>query len=106
QQNILPLRWRDADLEKYLQAGLTTKTHFDVKAGTYRVRTVVRDSESGQIYGLNRTVEMAYHSEFDAYHQGNTIMNWSLKRTLREIPELKGLEPNADQSRLAEILRC
>jgi VWFA-related protein len=106
QQNILPLRWRDADLEKHLQAGITTKTHFDVKTGTYRVRTVVRDSESGQIYGLNRTVEMAYHSEFDAYHPNNTIVNWPLKRTLREIPELKGLEPNADQSRLAEILRC
>lgn len=105
QQNILPLRWRDADLEKYLQTGITTKTHFDVKTGNYRVRAVVRDSESGQIYGVNRTVEIAYHSEFDAYHHSDTIMNWPRKRTLREIPELKGLESNADQSRLAEILR-
>jgi VWFA-related protein len=106
QQNILPLRWRDADLEKHLHAGLTTRTHFDVKAGTYRVRAVVRDTESGQVYGLNCTVDIAYHSEFEAYHRTNTIMNWSLKRTLHEIPELKGLQPTPDQSRLPEVLRC
>ncbi|MFZ0960486.1 MAG: VWA domain-containing protein [Terriglobia bacterium] len=105
QQNILPLRFRDADLTKHLENGITTRTHLDVKAGNYRVRTVVRDSEGGQIYALNHNVEIAYHADFGAFHPNNTIVNWPLKRALREIPELKGLEPSSDQSRLPEILR-
>lgn len=39
---------------------ITMKTLFDVKPGTYLVRAVVRGSESGQISGLNRTVEIPY----------------------------------------------
>ncbi|MGD1157756.1 MAG: VWA domain-containing protein [Terriglobia bacterium] len=60
QQKLLQLRLRDATLARYLQTGITLKTHFDVKPGTYLVRAVVRDSESGQISGLNRTVEIPY----------------------------------------------
>jgi VWFA-related protein len=60
QQKLLQLRLRDATLARSLQAGITLKTHFDVKPGTYLVRAVVRDSESGQISGLNRTVEIPY----------------------------------------------
>ncbi len=60
QQKVLQLRLRDATLARYLQTGITLTTHFDVKAGTYLVRAVVRDSESGQISGLNRTVEIPY----------------------------------------------
>jgi VWFA-related protein len=59
-QKLLQLRLRDATLERYLQTGVTLKTHFDVKPGTYLVRAVVRDSESGQISSLNRTVEIPY----------------------------------------------
>ena len=33
---------------------------FDVRPGTYMVREVVRDSEGGQISGLNRTVEIPF----------------------------------------------
>jgi hypothetical protein len=69
------------------------------------VRAVVRDSESGQIYGLNRTVEIPSHSVVEGYPHGSTITNWPLKKTLHEMPELKGLEPTTDQSRLPEILR-
>jgi VWFA-related protein len=104
-QNILQLRLREATLARYLQTGITLKTHFDVKPGTYRVRAVVRDSESGQIYGLNSTVEIPSLSVVEGYPHGSTITNWPLKRTLHEIPELKGLEPITDQSRLPEILR-
>jgi VWFA-related protein len=60
QQKSLELRLRDASLEKYLQTGITIRTMLDVKRGTYLVRAVVRDSESGQISGLNRTVEIPY----------------------------------------------
>jgi hypothetical protein len=51
---------QDSTLEKYMQTGITVRTKFDVKPGTYLVRAIVRDSESGQISGLNRTVEIPY----------------------------------------------
>jgi VWFA-related protein len=60
QQKAVQLRLRDSSLERYLQTGITIRTLFDVKPGTYLVRAVVRDSESGQISGLNRTVEIPY----------------------------------------------
>jgi VWFA-related protein len=60
QQKLLELRLRDVTLARYLQTGVTIKTHFDVKPGTYLVRAVVRETESGQISGLNRTVEIPY----------------------------------------------
>ena len=60
QEKIVQLRLRDATLTALLERGLTLRTHFDIKPGTYLVRTVVRDSESGQISGLNRTVEIPY----------------------------------------------
>ena len=50
----------DKDLEKYLQTGVTVRMNFDVTPGTDLVRAIVRDSESGQISGLNRTVEIPY----------------------------------------------
>ncbi len=50
----------DAVLEKYQQSGITLKSQFSIKPGTYIVRSVLRDSESGQIAGLNRTVEIPY----------------------------------------------
>ncbi len=60
QEKDVQLRMFDSTLERYLQSGITMKTLFDVKPGTYLVRAVVRDSESGQISGLNRTVEIPY----------------------------------------------
>jgi VWFA-related protein len=53
-------RLRDATLAKLTQTGITMKTEFDLKPGTYLVRQVVRDSEAGQLSGLNRTVEIPY----------------------------------------------
>lgn len=60
QEKLLELRLRDLSLQKYAQSGITIRTSFDVKPGTYLVRAVVRDSESGEISGLNRTVEIPY----------------------------------------------
>jgi VWFA-related protein len=60
QQKSVELRMRDSTLDKYQQTGITIRTLLDVKPGTYLVRAVVRDSESGQISGLNRTVEIPY----------------------------------------------
>jgi len=59
-EKLLTLRLRDATLDKLLQSGITLKTSFDLKRGTYLVRQVVRDAEGGQISGLNRTVEIPF----------------------------------------------
>jgi hypothetical protein len=60
QEKLLSLKLRDESLARYLQTGITLKLNFDIKPGTYLVRSVVRDSESGQISGLNRTIEIPY----------------------------------------------
>jgi len=60
QQKSVELHLRDGSLERYMQSGISSRSLFDVKPGTYLVRAVVRDSQSGQISGLNRTVEIPY----------------------------------------------
>jgi hypothetical protein len=42
---------------------------------------------------------------FKAYRHSDAITKWPLNKTLHEIPQLSGLEPATDQSRLPEILR-
>jgi VWFA-related protein len=59
-EKTIQLRLLDATLTALLPRGLTLPLHFDVKPGTYLVRTVVRDSEAGQISGVNRTVEIPF----------------------------------------------
>jgi len=56
----LLLRLRDGTLAKMTQSGITLKTEFDLKPGTYMVRQIVRDSEAGQLSGMSRTVEIPY----------------------------------------------
>jgi VWFA-related protein len=56
----LLFRLRDTTLTKLTQSGITLKTEFDLKPGTYMVRQIVRDSQAGQLSGLSRTVEIPY----------------------------------------------
>jgi len=49
---------KDDTLEHKLASGLTLKTSFDVKPGSYLVRLVVRDSEAKSISAENGTVEI------------------------------------------------
>ncbi len=60
QKKILEFRTHDAVLDKYLQSGITIDGQFAVKPGKYRVRTVLKESESGQLASLNRTFEIPY----------------------------------------------
>jgi hypothetical protein len=60
QEKSLDLCFHDSSMERFLQSGITIKTLLDVQPGTYLVRTVVRDSETGQISGVNRTVDIPY----------------------------------------------
>jgi VWFA-related protein len=59
-EKLLELRLLDQNLDKLLKSGITMRSSFDLKPGTYLVREVVRDAEGGQISGLNRTVEIPY----------------------------------------------
>ena len=56
-EKILTMRLRDETLEKRLQSGVTMKSSFDVKPGSYLVRLVVRDAE-GQISAENGAIEI------------------------------------------------
>jgi hypothetical protein len=43
-----------------MQGGLTVKASFDVKAGKYLVRQVVRDSEGSQMAARNGAVDIPF----------------------------------------------
>ena len=55
---LLELRLRDETLENRLRSGITVKTNFDVKPGSYLVRMVVRDTEGQLMAAENGAVEI------------------------------------------------
>jgi VWFA-related protein len=59
-EKTVQMRLRDTTLERLSQTGITVKTSFDVKAGDYLVRLVVRDSNAAQLSTENDTVEIPY----------------------------------------------
>ncbi len=54
----LEMRLRDETLETKLGNGVTVRTSFDVKPGTYLVRLVVRDAEGQMMAAKNGSVEI------------------------------------------------
>jgi VWFA-related protein len=56
-EKIVQMRLRDETLERRLGSGITLKTSFDVKPGSYLVRLVVRDAE-GQLSAENGAIEI------------------------------------------------
>jgi VWFA-related protein len=56
-QKVVTMNWKDDTLEHKLRAGITLKTSYDVKPGSYMVRLVVRDAD-GQLMSENGTVEI------------------------------------------------
>ena len=57
-QKSLTMRWKDATLESKLGSGITLKTSFDVKPGSYLVRLVVRDKEAQLMSAENGAIEI------------------------------------------------
>lgn len=57
-QKVVTMHWKDDTLEHKLGSGITLKTSFDVKPGSYLVRLVVRDSEGQMMSAENGTVEI------------------------------------------------
>ena len=56
-EKILEMHLRDTTLERRLERGVTLKSSFDVKPGSYLVRLVVRDTE-GQLSAENGAIEI------------------------------------------------
>ena len=54
----LDMHLKGATLEKFTKSGINAQTRFEVGPGTYRVREVVRDSESTGMSALNCDVEV------------------------------------------------
>ena len=54
-ESSLDLRLTDAKLEELLKSGINAQTSFRVAPGTYRIREVVRDTESKKVSALNCT---------------------------------------------------
>jgi VWFA-related protein len=57
-QKTVTMHWKDDTLEHKLGSGITLKTSFDVKPGSYLVRLVVRDAEGQSMSAENGTVEI------------------------------------------------
>jgi VWFA-related protein len=56
-EKVVTMRLKDDTLEHRVDSGVTVKTSFDVKPGSYLVRLVVRDAE-GQLSAENGAVEI------------------------------------------------
>jgi VWFA-related protein len=56
-KKILEMHWKDETLEHKLDRGVTLKSSFDVKPGSYLVRLVVRDTE-GLLSAENGAIEI------------------------------------------------
>jgi VWFA-related protein len=52
-ESSLEFHLKDASLVKFSRSGINAKTSFEVEPGTYRIREIVRDSESVAISALN-----------------------------------------------------
>ena len=57
-QKVVEMRLRDETIEKRADSGITVRTSFDVKPGTYLVRLVVRDADGQQMSAANGSVEI------------------------------------------------
>ena len=52
------MRLKDQTLESRINSGITVKSSFDVKPGSYMIRLVVRDSEGQLMAAANGTVDI------------------------------------------------
>lgn len=55
-EKIIEMKLRDTTYERLSHSGLTVKSSFDVKPGTYLVRLVVRDAQGAQMAARNGAV--------------------------------------------------
>src|SRR5438067_6493322 len=59
-QKIIDMKLLDTTYARLMRSGLTAKSSFDVKPGTYLVRLVVRDAEGAQMAARNGAVVIPF----------------------------------------------
>jgi len=59
-EKIVEMKLLDTTLDRLNRSGLTVKSSFDVKPGTYMVRLVVRDAEGAEMAARNGAVSIPY----------------------------------------------
>lgn len=59
-EKIVEMKLFDATLERLSRSGITVKSSFDVKPGTYLVRLVIRDAEGQEMAARNGAVVIPY----------------------------------------------
>jgi VWFA-related protein len=59
-EKLVEMKLKDATLERMNKSGISIKSSFDLKPGTFLVRIVVRDSEGTQMAAMNRGVVIPY----------------------------------------------
>lgn len=55
-RRVIDMKLKDATMERLKKTGISVKSDFEIKSGTYLVRLVVRDSEGLQMGAINRGV--------------------------------------------------
>jgi VWFA-related protein len=118
-ESSLEFRLPDGRLEALRQSGINAQTNFRVAPGAYRIREVVRDSESKEMAALNSNVEVsaappvqaavlpaapARPAKHKKAKQAKSIIDWSVAEFVKAMPELSGLEPAENQERLPFLL--
>jgi hypothetical protein len=59
-EKVVEMRLLDTTVDRLGRSGITVKSSFDVKPGTYLVRQVVRDAEGSQMAARNGAVVIPY----------------------------------------------
>jgi VWFA-related protein len=112
----LDFRLPDGKLERLLESGVNAQTGFRVAPGVYRIREVVRDTESNKMSALNCNVEMttapletAAATELSSIvapaapakpkkeKKTKSMAEWTTAELVKAMPELSGLDPTPDK---------
>lgn len=107
-ESSLDFRLTDTKLDELLKSGINAQTSFRVAPGAYRIREVVRDTESKKMSALNCSVEAtapppvqtAVSAEPAApkkEDENKPMAEWTTAEFLKAVPELQGLNPAPNQ---------
>jgi VWFA-related protein len=120
-ESSLDFRLTDAKLEELSRSGINAQTSFRVAPGAYRIREVVRDTESKKMSALNGNVEATAPPPVQSAasvappappapvkqkkeKKNKPMAEWSTAEFLKAMSELEGLEPAPNQDRLPILL--
>ena len=115
-ESSLDFRLPDAKLEDLAKSGINAQTSFHVAPGTYRIREVVRDTESKKTSALNCNVEVTVSPPAQTAvvtaepaapkkeNENKPMAEWTTAEFLKAVPELEGLNAAPNQDRLSILL--